>query len=163
MVQFFIGFTVAGIKTAVTNHLKVFFRDMPDEPLDKFNSGEGLFYISIIFVAVVMERDSLPVIVINAGGRDDRPAKVSADIFENGVRVTIVGFCINIEPVFIFLVTECFRFLKGGTNYGFHFIKKGGAESIAQIGVVEMVDRFPKVTVTEAALGNKAVDMWIPF
>lgn len=163
MVQFFVGFTVAGIKTALTDHFKVFFRDMADEPLNKFNSGESLFYISIIFVAVVMERNSLPVIVVNAGGRDDRPAKVSTDIFDNGIRVTFVGFCINIEPVFIFLVTKSFRFLKGRTNYGFHFIKKGSAESIAQIGIVEMIDRFPKITVTEAALGNKTVDMGIPF
>ncbi|RRK34430.1 hypothetical protein EBB54_26165 [Schaedlerella arabinosiphila] len=60
MVQFFIRFTVAGIKTAITDHLKVFFRDMSDEPLKKFNNGESFFYISIIFVAVIMKRDSLP-------------------------------------------------------------------------------------------------------
>lgn len=114
MVQFFVRFTVAGIKAAVTNHLKMFFRDMPDELLDKFNSRESLFYIGIIFMAVVMESNILPVIMINAGGGNNRPAKVSADIFDNDIRVTFVRLGINIKPVFIFLVTEGFCFLKEG-------------------------------------------------
>lgn len=163
MVQLFVRFTVACIKAAIADHLKMFFRDMPDEPPDKFHSGESFFYISIIFMTVVMESDILPVIMVNAGGCDHRSSEISADIFDNGIGVAIVRFCINIEPVFILLVTEGFSALKGRSDFGFHFVKKCGTESVAQIVVVEMVDRFPKVVITKPALGNEAVDMRIPF
>ena len=159
----FLSSTVACIESPVADHLEMFFRDMPDEPLDEFHSGQGLFYVRVIFMAVVMERDSLSVITVNTGGCNHRPSKISADIFDHGIRVAFVGFCINIEPVFVLFVTECFCFLKGGADFGFHFIQEGGAESIAQIVVVKIIDCFPKIMITEAALGNKAVDTMTIF
>lgn len=120
-----------GIKPAVADRLKVFFRDMPDETLNKFNGRECFLYISTVFMAVVMKSDILPVIMVNAGGCNYGPAKISADIFDNGIRVTFVRFCEDIETIFILLVAECFRFFKGRTDFSFHFIKKYSAESIA--------------------------------
>ena len=64
-------------------------------------------------MAVVMESDILPVIMINAGGGNNRPAKVSADLFDNDIRVAFVRLGINIKPVFIFLVTEGFCLFNG--------------------------------------------------
>ena len=89
-----------GIKPAVADHLKVFFRDMPDETLNKFNGRECFLYISTVFMAVVMKSDILPVIMVNAGGCNYGPAKISADIFDNGIRVTFVRFCVDIETIF---------------------------------------------------------------
>jgi len=71
----------SGIDAIIADLFEMFFRDRPDEPLDEFHSGQGLFYVSIIFMAVVMERDSLSVITVNTGGCNHRPSKISADIF----------------------------------------------------------------------------------
>lgn len=121
---------MTGIEPAIADHLKVLFRDMPDEPLNKLNDRESLLYISIIFMAVVMESDRVSIIMVNAGGRNHRPAKISSDIFKDGIRVTFVGFGIDIKTVFVLCVTESFGFLKGRTNFSFHFVKEGGTESI---------------------------------
>lgn len=50
-----------------------------------------------------------------------------------------------------------------GVDSGFHFIKQGGAEGIAEKGIVEMVDIVPEVVVAVATFGNEAMDVGIPF
>ena len=36
-------------------------------------------------------------------------------------------------------------------------------ESIAEVGIVKVIDITPKTVIAVAALRNQAVDMWIPF
>lgn len=40
--QFFISITMSGVKTAITDHFEMFFRDMADEPFDEIN-GRNCF------------------------------------------------------------------------------------------------------------------------
>ena len=98
--EFFVYRTMPGIDASVTDHFEMFFRDVADEAADEFQSRYGLFHIGIIFMAVVMESDPVPVIVINTGSGDDRPSEVTADILRHRFRITFVGFCIDIEPAF---------------------------------------------------------------
>ena len=98
-----VDFTVPGIKTIVTSHLEIFFRDMLDEQLNKINSGKGLSDESVIFMSVVMEGHVLTIIGINPGKGDDGAAKVAADIPDNRVWVAEIRLCINIKAVFIFM------------------------------------------------------------
>ena len=43
---------------------------MTDEPLDEINSRDCFLYVFIIFMAIVMESNSMTVIVIDSGGCD---------------------------------------------------------------------------------------------
>ncbi len=45
-----------------------------------------------------MKCDKRTIIGINAGGGDNRPAKIMTDIFEDGCRIAFIGLCINIKP-----------------------------------------------------------------
>ena len=73
---------VSGIESIVTDHLEVFFRDMPDQPLNKFESGNGFLNISFIFMAVIVKSNQIAIITVNAGGSDDRAAEKYEGIAE---------------------------------------------------------------------------------
>ncbi len=74
--------------------------------------------VLIIFVTIVMERDKITGIIINSGSGNDRATKITANIFDNSLRITTVGFGINIEAVFMFQITTGRTFLKEGTDAG---------------------------------------------
>ena len=103
---------------------------MTDKPFDKFRGRDGFFHIGIIFMPIVMEGNIFPIIFINAGSSDHRPAKISANIFDNSFGVAFIGFGINIKAMFVILITECFRFFERRTGFGFQFIKECSAECI---------------------------------
>ena len=64
--KFFVDGPVSGIDASVTDHLKVLFGDMTDKTFDEIQSRQGFFDIGLIFMAVVMESDVIPIIFINA-------------------------------------------------------------------------------------------------
>lgn len=101
---------------------------MPDKASDEFHDREGFFCISIILMAVVMESDVFPIVSVNAGSGNDRPAKVSANIFHNGFRVTFIRFSVNIKAMSVIFVTGRFYFFERRPGSVFHFIEEGGAE-----------------------------------
>lgn len=136
---------------------------MRDETPDKFHGRDGFLYIGVIFVAVVMESDIFPIIVINTGGRNYRPAKITPNVFDNRFRVAFVWLCIDIETVFVVSVAKCLCFFEGWADSGFHFIKECGTEGVAQEGVVKMVHIFPETAVAQPAFRQQAVDMRVPF
>ena len=61
-----VRFTVPGVNAIITDHLEMLFRDMLDEALNEFHNGNGFFYVFVIFMAVVVESDRIPIILINA-------------------------------------------------------------------------------------------------
>lgn len=68
---------------------------------------------------IVMERHILAIVRINAGSGNDGTTKVAADIFDNGIGVTEVGFGVDIEAVFIFFINGGFCLFKGGADMSF--------------------------------------------
>ena len=79
-VQFLIRIQVSCIDTVITDHLKVFFRDMSDQTADKVHDGDCLLNVFIVLMPVVIKGDILSVIVQDALCRDHRTAKISADM-----------------------------------------------------------------------------------
>lgn len=65
-VEFFVYFPMSGIKTAIAYHLVMLFRDMLDEALNEFHNGNGFFYVFVIFMTIVVKRDKIPIVFINA-------------------------------------------------------------------------------------------------
>ena len=76
---------MSGIKPIVSSHLEIFFGDVLDKELNKVNRWKGFSDEGIVFMFVVMKGHVIPVIGINSGKGDDRAAKVSADILDDGV------------------------------------------------------------------------------
>ena len=78
------------------------FRDVLHEQLDEFNGWDRLFNISVVFMTVVMERDSIFffVIRVNTACCNDRTAKIAADVFGNCFGVSQGRFGIDIEAAF---------------------------------------------------------------
>ena len=109
-----ISISMAGIDAIVANHLKMFFRDMTNETLNKIHGRNSFGDEFVIFMAVVVEGDSIIhyVIGVNTGSSDDRTPEISANVFKNLVGITFVRFQINIEPIFRTYVDLGFNFFE---------------------------------------------------
>ena len=93
---------------------------MTDEPLDEINSRDCFLYVFIIFMAIVMESNSMTVIVIDSGGCDNGTTQITTNIFNNCFRITEIWLGINVESMFMVAVTLGFDLFKGKTDDGFH-------------------------------------------
>lgn len=154
---------VSGIKPIITCHLKILFRDMLYEELDEVDGREGFLDKNIVFMPVVMESDVFAVIGVNAGKSNDGSSQVTADIFDDRVGIGEGRLCIDIKVVLVFTIDKRFGLFKGGSDPFLHFIQEDSLESPAQIGIIEMLNRAPETFVREAAFGNEAVYMGVPF
>lgn len=152
-----------GIKAAIPDHFIMLFGAMPYKTLYEFHNRDSFLHIQFIFVSVIMEGDKVTVIVVNSGRGDDGTAKITANVFYGCFRVAFVWLGIYIEPIFVLPITEGLDLFKGGAESGFHFVKEGGAEGIAQEGIVKVSDVAPETVIAVPAFRNKAVDMGIPF
>lgn len=161
--ELFVNFPVAGIDTTITDHFIMLFRNMPDEPFYEIHNRNGFFHVFVIFVPVVVESNKAAVIFVNPGCGDYRTPEIAANIFDGCQGVVVVGLCIYIETFFVLPVTAGLDFFKGGSNHGFHFVKQGSAEGIAQEGIAKIIDVAPESVVTVSTFRNKAVDMRVPF
>ena len=106
--ELIVNLPVSGIKPIVPGHLEVFFRYMQNEQLNEINGRKSLLHKRVVFMLIVMESHHLPIVGINPGKSNDRAAKITADIFNNGFRVAETGFYINIKSIFALMVNVCF-------------------------------------------------------
>ena len=161
--ELFVKLPASGINIAIADHLKMFFRDMADQTLDKFHNRNGFFHIFVILMTVVMKCDKIAVIAVNAGSGDDGTTKIAADVFQDGRGITFIGFCIDVKAVFVLFVTARFLLFKGRSDFGFQFIEQSGTEGITEEGVVKMMNIAPETVIAVTALRNEAVNVRIPF
>lgn len=162
-VEFFINLSVAGINAAVADHFVMLFRDMANEAFYELHNRKSLFHIGIIFVTVVMEGDKVTIIAVNSGRGDNRPPQIASHVFYGGFGVTFIRLCIDIETIFVFPVAARLSLFERRADFGFHFTQQSSAESIAEVGIVEVIDDAPETVITVAAFRNQAVDMGVPF
>lgn len=55
------------IKTIITNHLEMLFRNMPDKHLHEIHNGDSLSDEPVVFMSVVMESDTVTIVGIDTG------------------------------------------------------------------------------------------------
>lgn len=151
------------IEPIITGHLEMLFRDMLDGEGNKVHDRESFFHIGIILVFIVVESHMIAIVRINARGGNNRPAKVTADVFYDSIRVAEIRFGIDIETVFIFFVNGCFGLFKRRTDMRFQFIQESGLESFPEISIVEIFHNPPEAVIRETAFSKKTVDIGIPF
>ena len=161
--EFLIVLTVARIKAAIADHFIMLFRDMLDQTPDELHDRDGFLDIFVILMPVVMERDKVTIVVVNPGGGDDRPSEIAAHIFDDCFGVTGIGFGINVEAVFLFLVAEGLYFFKRGSDLSLHFIEKRGTESVTEESIIKIFYITPETVIAVTAFGNETVDVRVPF
>lgn len=162
-VELFINLPVAGINAAVADHFEMLFRDMADEAPYELHNRKGFFHIGVIFVAVVVEGDKVAIIDVDPGRGDNRPPQIASNVFYGGSGVTFIRLGIDIETVFVFPVTARLSLFERSADFGFHFTQQSSAESIAEVGIVEVIGIAPETVITVAAFRDQAVDMGVPF
>lgn len=144
----FVNRTMTGINTAVPDHFKMLFRDMPDQAFYEIHGRECFFDIFFVFVAMVVEGDKFSIVLINAGCGYHGSTEIAADVLYHSFRIAFVGFCIDIKSMLVFRVTSSFDLLKRGTKFAFHFIKQSSAKSISKICVIKVGNMAPETIVT---------------
>lgn len=149
----FVGIAMSGVNTIVADHLKVFFRDVPDNPFDEIHGRDCFDNVLFVFVPVVMKSDSIivSVIRINAGCSDNRTAEISANIFQDFVRITFPWLGIDIKTVFVIPIAGCLDSFERRADFGLHFIQKSGAERIAKELIIKMFFDAPESVVTKTS------------
>ena len=110
-----------------------------------------------------MENNGISIIPIDPGCGYDGPAKITANVFSNYFRIAKIGFCIDIEALFVLSVTLRFYFFKRRSNPVFQFIEKGSAERITEIVEVKVFHMTPEAVITVTTFRKDAVDVRIPF
>lgn len=118
----FIFFALPGIETIVAGHFKVFFGDMLNQELNKINGRKSLFNKGIVFMAVIVKSDVCAIIGIDPFEGNGRSPKIATDIFNDSIRITEIGFGINIKAIFIFAVDKGLGSFERGSNTGFEEI-----------------------------------------
>ena len=121
--KFTVNFTMSCIKTIVSGHLEILFRDMLDKQFDKIYGRKSCFDESIIFMPVIMKSHVIPIVGIDPGKSNDRTPKIAADIFDNGFWITEIWLGVNIKAVFVFAVYFRFGFFERDSNLFFQLIQ----------------------------------------
>lgn len=152
-----------GIKAVITYHLEIPVRDMLDEEGDKIHDRDGFADKGVVLMAVIVEGDGRTIIGINAFQCDSGPSEVTSDVFSDDTGIAKIRLSVNIETVIVFAVNEGFGFLERRLKALPHQVKERGLEGAAQESITEMLYIAPEGVVGETALGNKAVDMWVPL
>lgn len=114
-------------------------------------------------MSVIMESHIFPIIGIDSGRGNDWPPKVAANVFDDSIGVTEIGFGIDVETILILFVNSGLSLFERRADMPFQFIEECSLESLAQVSVVEMLYNFPETVIRKAAFGKKAVNMRIPF
>lgn len=162
-VKLVILLSVSGIDPVITDHFKLSFGDMPDQPGDKLKGRNGFCNKDIIFMPVVVESNGIPVIGVNARSGNHRAAKISANVFENRIRLAVLIFGINIETVFEVFVDGSLTSLKGVAEMLVEQVQQSSAEGESEEREVEVFYHTPGDIVAGSAFGNEAMDMRVPF
>lgn len=80
-----------GIKTIVTEHMEMLFRDMDDQFFDKFGGAFRNGDLFIVLMALIPVGDIGAVISGDAGLGHDGPSDVADDVLHKGVRGAQLG------------------------------------------------------------------------
>ena len=85
---------MTSIYAEIPDHLKMLFRDVTNEAFDEVHGGNGFGDKLVILVTSVVEGAGIIhlVVGINTGSSNDRAPKISADVFQNLMRVTFSWF-----------------------------------------------------------------------
>jgi len=97
---------------------------MYNQAFDKVNGGDAFCDRFMVLMSLIMERHRIPVIGIHPGSGNDRPSKVSADVFNSDIRGVWIGFGPDIKPIGMVFVNLVFKFLKRRSQFKGELLQK---------------------------------------
>ena len=116
-----VRFTMSGINSIITDHFKMFFRDVLSKPWHEIKNRDGFDDQFLVFMAIVMKSNKITVVRINTRSCDDRAAKIATDIFNDFGWFTFIRKCTDIETIFMIGLDRGFHFFKGVSKSGVKF------------------------------------------
>ena len=79
-----VRFTMSGINSIITDHFKMFFRDVLSKPWHEIKNRDGFDDQFLVFMAIVMKSNRIPIVRVDSGCSDYRTPKIASDIFYYG-------------------------------------------------------------------------------
>ena len=110
-----------------------------------------------------MEGDVSTVIVVNTRSSNDRSAKIPAKVFGHYFWVTLLGFGVDIEAMFMVFIAGCFYFFERRAECCLQFIQKSSAKGIAEVSVIKVFYITPKAVITVSSFRDEAMNVRVPF
>ena len=111
-VKFFVLLFMPGVKPIIADHFKLSFGDVLDQPGNKFHSGNRFGDKCVVFMPVIVKRNGIAIIRVDAGGGNDRTPKISAYIFKDYARLAVFGFGIDVKSLYMIFINGSFHLLK---------------------------------------------------
>ena len=110
-----------------------------------------------------MKSNKISIIVINSGTGNERPPKVTTDVFNCDIRSAKVWLGSNIKAIFMLFINGIFDFVERRPESFGKLSEEDFTESITKKVIVKVLNRSPGSKVAGTAFRNKGVDMRIPF
>ncbi len=158
------------IKTIVTEHIKILFRDMDDQFFDEFTGAFCNSNFFIILMTLIPVGHISTVIGSDAGLSHNRSSNVTDDIINNSLsRAKLSRRSIDIETViFGFVESVCERFeirkrKRLGIKSRFHIKKQSSHKSTSEHGVWEKAYILPFFITVQSTFGDDHMYMGVPF
>ena len=105
-----------------------------------------------------MEGDRVTIIFINTGSGDNRPAKITTDVFGDNFRIAFIRLGVNIEAVLVISIAGSLNLFERRAEFCFHFIQKGSTEGIPKVSVVKVFHVAPETVITVPPFRDEAMD-----
>ena len=152
-----------GIKTIITKHFEMLLWDMNNKTPDKIKSRDAFSNKVIVLVSGIVEGHRLPIIRVDTGSGNNRPSKITADIFNGNIGGAKIRFGPDIKAILLIVVNSIFYFSERRAEDICHTFKKDFLEGITKEPVIKMFYSAPWREVAGTTFRNKGVDMRIPF
>lgn len=119
------------IDTIITQHFKMFFWYVNNQPLNEFHGGNAFGNCFVVFVPGVVESNKVPIIFVDTGRSNYRSPKISCDVFDCDLGSAVIWFGPDIEAFLMILINMIFNFFEGSAQSLGKHIQKDFAEGIS--------------------------------
>ena len=86
-----VRFTMSGINSIITDHFKMFFRDVLSKPWHEIKNRDGFDDQFLVFMAIVMKSNKITVVRINTRSCNDWSAKITTNVLNHVRGVAFIG------------------------------------------------------------------------
>jgi len=103
-----VRFTMSGINSIITDHFKMFFRDVLSKPWHEIKNRDGFDDQFLVFMAIVMKSNKITVVRINTRSCNDWSAKITTNVLNHVRGVAFIGHSSNVKTIFMLMVDGSF-------------------------------------------------------
>ncbi len=116
---------------------------MNNQPFDKIKSRDTFDNKLIILMPGIVEGHKFPVISADTGSSNNRPSKITADIWNGDFGSAWIRFGLNIKAIRLIMVDGIFHFSERSTMDFCHTFKKDFLKGIFKEVIIKMLNMTP--------------------